>query len=126
MTIIFYPHEDDLGSSSTLDQKLEALLESAQRFKSAVLDAANRTVVTTERRPATPKDLTYAFNWEEIARVLRTIRELPESNPSSKAFKSDRLKKLAEIYEVLRGAKMAKLEAVRIALVNEAAHLSGS
>lgn len=125
MAIIFYPHEDELGTSSSIDQSLEALLESAQRFKAIVLDKAARpSGSAAEKKITTPRDLTYSYNWEEVSRVLRQIRELPEGSPSAKVFKADRLKKLAEVYEVLRAAKMAKLEAVRIALINEAAQLS--
>src|SRR5438093_25150 len=120
MAIIFYPQEDDLIGSNT-DQKLEVLLESAQRFKAIILDAANKPqVASQERKQITPRDLTHVYNWEELAKLLREIRELPEGNPPAKVAKSLKLKKLAEVYEVLRGAKMAKLEAVRIALVNEA------
>ncbi len=35
------------------------------------------------------------------------------------------LTKHADVYEVLRGAKMSKLEAVRLALISEAAQLKG-
>jgi hypothetical protein len=126
MTIIFYPQEDDLIGSNT-DQKLEVLLESAQRFKAIILDAANKPLVnptSQEKKRITPRDLTHVYNWEELAKLLREIRELPEGNPAAKMAKSLKLKKLAEVYEVLRGAKMAKLEAVRIALVNEANQLN--
>ncbi len=125
MTIMFYPQEDDLIGSN-LDQRLEVLLESAQRFKAVILDAANKSPAETaaeEKRRMTPRDLTYVYNWEELAKLLREIREFPEGSPSAKITKSLKLKKLAEVYEVLRGAKMAKLEAVRIALVNEANQL---
>ncbi|MEO8402318.1 MAG: hypothetical protein ABI597_11105 [Gammaproteobacteria bacterium] len=127
MAAIFYPYEDELNSS-TLEQKLEVLLESAQRFKAAVLDAAVKTSEATggsteNKKRTTPRDIVHVYNWEEIARLLHQIRELPESSPISKKYKADRLKKLAEIYEVLRAAKMAKLEAVRIALMNEADQL---
>ncbi len=125
MTIIFYPQEDDLIGSNT-DQKLEVLLESAQRFKAIILDSANKTPesASQEKKRITPRDLTHVYNWEELAKLLREIRELPEGNPTAKIAKSLKLKKLAEVYEVLRGAKMAKLEAVRIALVNEANQLN--
>ncbi|HSW70272.1 MAG TPA: hypothetical protein VLI69_09010 [Gammaproteobacteria bacterium] len=124
MPIIFYPHEDEL-TTSTMEQKLEVLLDSAQRFKAVVLDSGK----AVEANPAvqkrlSPRDLTNAFNWEEVARLLREIRDLPENNPSAKTNKSAKLKKLAEIYEVLRAAKMPKLEAVRIALMNESNQLA--
>lgn len=127
MAIIFYPQEDDLITGS-IDQKMEVLLESAQRFKAAVLDAANKNPegASGEKKRTTPRDITVSYNWDEVAKLLREIRELPESSPTAKQAKAIKLKKLAEIYEVLRSAKMAKLEAVRIALVNEANQLNNS
>ena len=121
---MFYPHEDELTSSSTLDQKLEVLLESAQRYKAFVLDASVRVEVSGEKKRMSPRDLTHAYNWEEIAKLLHSIRDLTEANPAAKLSKASKLKKLAEIYEVLRAAKMPKLEAVRIALMNESNQLS--
>lgn len=121
MPLIFYPHEGELESSN-IDQKLEVLLEAAERYKAVVLDAKNADALDPSKR-TTPKMVSYAYNWDDIAKLLREIRELPESSPSSKVSKADKLTKLAAIYEVLRGAKMAKLEAVRLALINEASHL---
>jgi len=125
MTVMFYPHEDEL-TTSTIDQKLEVLLESAQRYKALVLDTGKvmERAVANEKKRASPRDITHAYNWEEIAKLLRQIRELPEGNPSAKLNKSSKLKRLAEIYEVLRAAKMPKLEAVRIALMNESNQLA--
>ncbi len=124
MTVTFYPHEDELTTSTT-DQKLEVLLESAQRYKALVLDSGiQMTEGATEKKRISPRDMTHAYNWEEIATVLREIRDLPEGNPSARLNKSEKLKKLAEIYEVLRAAKMPKLEAVRIALMNESKQLA--
>lgn len=130
MALIFYPHEDELASS-TLEQRLEVLLESAERYKAVMLDASKTSVAPAAEKEkdkgrGSPRDISHAYNWEEIAKLLRDIRELPEAAQSSKVAKAAKLKKLAEIYEVLRGAKMAKLEAVRIALMNEANQLLGS
>jgi acetyl-CoA acetyltransferase len=127
MPLTFYPHEDDLDTSSIAD-KLDVLLEAADRFKAVVLDggAAKLSSESEARKRSVPKDLTAAFNWEEIAKLLRNIREMSESTQANKLAKADALGKLAEIYEVLRAAKMAKLEAVRIALVNEANQLRTS
>lgn len=124
MTMIFYPHLDELESSS-MDQRLEVLLESAERFKAVVLDVAGRAPVpvTENGKRMTPRDLGHVYNWEEIAKLLREIRELQEGSQAAKLSKADKLIKLAEIYEVLRGAKMPKLEAVRIVLTNEASQL---
>ncbi len=123
MTITFYPHEDELENSS-MQEKLEILLEAAERYKAIVLDIKNipKTEENSKKRQ-TPREITAAYNWEEITKLLREIRELPEANPISKASKAQSLMKLAEIYEVLRGAKMPKLEAVRIALSTEANQL---
>ncbi len=122
MTVIFYPQEDDLAAS-TIEQKLEALIEAAQRYKAVVLDTKPAEIPTGEKKRITPRDLKYAYNWEEIAKLLHEIRDLPEGTPTAKLSKAANLKKLAEIYEVLRGAKMPKLEAVRIALMNESNQL---
>lgn len=124
MPITFYPHEDDLSVSAMAD-KLEALLEAAERYKAVVLDASAKPVDNSKKR-LTPRDLTVAYNWGEIAKLLKEIRELPEATPANKVSKAGYLAKLAEVYEVLRGAKMAKLEAVRIALINEANQLRAS
>lgn len=128
MAMVFYPHQDEL-ETSTIEQKLEVILEAAERFKAIILDATK----APEPAPAggakkrmTPREIANVFNWEEIALLLRQIREMPENNPPNKAIKADRLTKLSEIYEVLRGAKMSKLEAVRLALVNEANQLRGT
>ena len=103
------------------------MLESAERYKAVILDANNQPTATGEKKRTSPRDITHAYNWEEIAKLLRQIREMPENSPSAKLAKSTKIKKLAEVYEVLRGAKMAKLEAVRLALANEANQLtSGS
>lgn len=127
MPIIFYPHEDEL-STSTLEQKLEVLLDSAQRYKAIVLESGKAVENTSSvgQRLTSPKDLLNAYNWEEISRLLHQIRNLPENNPSAKQDKSAKFKKLAEIYEVLRAAKMPKLEAVRIALMNESNQLGSN
>lgn len=128
MPMIFYPHQDEL-ESSTLDQKLEVLLESAERFKAVILDVTKNpeNIVTAEgKKRITPREISHVFNWEEIALLLRNLRELPETSPASKIAKGDKLMKLAEIYEVLRGAKMSKLEGVRLALINEANQLRGN
>lgn len=129
MPLTFYPHEDDL-ESATLEEKLEVLFDASERYKAAVLDAGAKPVETPavssdNNHRAIPRDIPIAFNWEEIAKVLNEIRQLPEATPVNKNAKADKLMKLAEIYEVLRGAKMPKLEAVRIALVNEASQLRG-
>ena len=119
MPTMFYPHDEDV-SSGTLKDRLEIIMEAAERYKAAVLDAGTTLIVTpNESNRITPKDIKVAFNWQEMAKALREIREMPENNISAKASKADRLSRLAEIYEVLRGAKMPKLEAVRIALINE-------
>ncbi len=124
MPVMFYPQEDELATS-TLDQKLEVLMESAQRFKAIILDvAAKVTDAPTEKKRTTPRDIIHSYNWEEIAKLLRLIREMPEGNSTSKLNKAMKLKKLAEVYEVLRAAKMPKLEAVRIALMNESNQLA--
>lgn len=126
MTIIFYPHEDDLQISSASD-KLEVLLEAAERYKAIILETSNKLPEAVDQKKRnTPKEAGHAYNWEELAKLLRELRELPENNQSNRVSKADKLQKLSEIYEVLRAAKMPKLEAVRLALVNEAKQLRTS
>lgn len=123
MNIMFYPHEDDMQNGSTKD-RLDTLLEAAERYKGIVLDITSKDSDTaSSTKLSTPREIAHAFNWQEVAKILREIREMPEINQSSRETKADCLNKLAEIYEVLRAAKMPKLEAVRLALVNEAKQL---
>jgi hypothetical protein len=125
MTLTFYPHPDDT-QKGTLDDRIEVLMDAAERFKAVVLeDKVFMPGENDENKRVAPRDQLAAFNWEEISRVLREVRELTESNATDKAKKSKLLSKLAEVYEVLRAAKMSKLEAVRLALMNEAAQLRG-
>lgn len=122
MPIKFYPSEEDLESGS-IPEKLEVLQEAAQQYKAFILDNAAPTPEASNKKIMVPKDLNASYNWQEIAKLLHEIRDLPEATQANKVLKADHLTKLAEIYEVLRGAKMAKLEAVRLALMNEAAQL---
>jgi hypothetical protein len=122
MAVIFYPHDEDINVGS-IKERLQVLFDAAERYKAAILDVGSTGHSDETRKQMTPREIKVAFNWEEIAKIFREIRELPESSPSSKTTKGDHLTKLAEIYEVLRSAKMPKLEAVRIALLNEARHL---
>lgn len=127
MSMVFYPHQDEL-TTSNLEQKLEVLMESAERYKAIVLDvkATEASPTPDSKKRTTPRELAHAYNWEELAKAMHEARTLPETTPASKLTKVARLTKLAEIYEVLRGAKMPKLEAVRLALVNEANQLRGT
>lgn len=120
MPVVFYPSDDDIGIGS-LDEKLEILMAGAERYKTTILDS--KSVYADGEKKLSPKDLKIAFNWQELAKVLREIREQPEATPPARTAKADQLAKLAEIYEVLRAAKMPKLEAVRMALMNEANQL---
>ncbi len=124
MSIMFYPHEEDLGSSA-IPAKLELLLTGAERYKAIILETAAKSAEANidSAKRMTPRELTHVYNWQELAKLLRELRELPEQNPAGRLTKAGYLTKLAEIYEVLRGAKMPKLEAVRLALINEANQL---
>jgi hypothetical protein len=122
---MFYPHPDDVQKGSLIE-RIEVLMEAAERYKAIVLDASTHAEPANETKRMVPRDLKAAYNWEEIARVLREIRELPEAQKNDKTKKGNLLAKLAEVYEVLRAAKMSKLEAVRLALVSEANQLRGS
>jgi len=125
MTLLFYPNLDD-AQKGTLEERIEVLMESSERFKAIVLDESQKAQIDPSKRSAmVPREQTAAYNWEEISRVLREIRELPEGNKLDKMKKGNMLAKLAEVYEVLRAAKMSKLEAVRLALISEANQLRG-
>lgn len=123
MPLTFYPHSDDV-QKGTLKERIDVLMEAAERYKAIVLDTSIK-VEPSDKRGLSPRDQTAAYNWEEISRLLREIRELPEGTKIDKLQKSDVLTKLAEVYEVLRAARMSKLEAVRLALISEANQLRG-
>jgi hypothetical protein len=127
MAMIFYPHEDDLEMSS-IKERLEVLLEAAEQYKAAILDIASKieNVTPETQKSVSPRTMLHAFNWQEMAKLMRELRDLPEGNETGRATKAAYLTKLAEIYEVLRAAKMPKLEAVRLALINEAKQLHSS
>lgn len=123
MTMTFYPHLEDAAKGS-LDERIELLMEAAERYKAVILDESTKTAADPNKKMV-PRDQLAAYNWEEIAHVLRGIRELSEGNKPDKMKKADLLAKLAEVYEVLRAAKMSKLEAVRLALISESNQLKG-
>lgn len=125
--ILFYPQDDELETAD-MDSKLEVLLGAAERYKAAVLDSAARSmggapVSAAGKKGVIPRDIPMAFNWDGLANTLREVREMPEAAPSARLAKALKLEKLVNIYEVLRGAKMSKLEAVRLALASEVTHL---
>ena len=121
MSITFYPHVDDAGNG-TLHDRIEVLSEAAARYKAAVLDMDGGKV---GRHVELPKDIALSFNWDAIAAALREIREKPEGTKDDRLAKANYLEKLAEVYEALRGARMSKLEAVRLALMTESNQLRG-
>ena len=131
MAMVFYPNTEDTLKGS-FEERIELLMEAAERYKAAVLDVSGKVDVPLTPPPANgtvkravPRDLAHAYNWEAIAVLLREVRDLPEGNKVDKDHKGALLSKLAEVYEVLRGAKMSKLEAVRLALINESNQLGG-
>lgn len=124
MALTFYPHTEDAQKGS-LDEKIEILMEAAERYKAVVLDESTKVASSDPNKRMVPRDMVAAFNWEEITRVLHEIRDLPEGDKLDKTKKGELLTKLAEVYEVLRAAKMSKLEAVRLALISEANQLRG-
>ncbi len=131
MALIFYPNPDDVMRDASLHDRIDLLMGSAERYKAIVLDAKVKELPKEQSSdPASkllsPRDIPVAYNWDEIAQVLRAIRHMSESDKLAKAKKADLLIKLAEVYEVLRSAKLAKLEAVRLALMTEANQLRGS
>src|SRR5690242_1371623 len=102
MPINFYPYEDDLkkDAGTPLDEKIEILLEGAERYKATVMDAANAAVAES-KLGAVPADIKVAYNWDGLAQILREVRQMGEGSPNDKRIKSERLLKLAEVYEVL-------------------------
>src|SRR3990167_1056019 len=124
MALTFYPHSEDVQKGS-LEDRVEIFMEAAENYKAVALEVAQcqgTNVVVDEK---IPRELTSSYNWGEIAFILRELRELPEISKTDKMRKANLLAKLAEIYEVLRAAKMPKLEAVRLALINEVNQLRG-
>lgn len=125
MALILYPYTEDVSTGSYLE-RIEQLMEAAERYKAAVLEMTSKLPAgAQEVRVFAPKDIPIAYNWDVIAVLLREIRALPEAARDEKDKKSKYLVRLAEVYEVLRGAKMPKLEAVRVALTSEANQLVG-
>src|SRR5690349_7107998 len=113
MALTFYPHEGDL-EFITPSEKLEILADAAERYRSVVLEISDKAPKeeSNSKKRMIPREMKYAFNWDELAKLLREIRDLPENNQPNRLTKAERLSKLAEIYETLRAAKMPKLEAV--------------
>lgn len=131
MPLTFYPHPDDAQKGS-LQDRVDVMMEAAERYKAFVLDEAAKPAATPDEsngngngKRLRPIDLTAVYNWEEISLLLREVREMSEASDVEKRKKADLLRKLAEVYEVLREAKMPKLEAVRVSLISEANQLSG-
>jgi hypothetical protein len=128
MALIFYPHQEDINHNISISEKLDILLDSAQRYKSIMMDSSTKTTEASLgeiKNCPTPREMEHVFNWDEIAKILNELRNLPENTPTAKIKKGDYLAKLAEVYEVLRGAKMPKLKAVCLALMSEASQLKG-
>ncbi|OGT55204.1 MAG: hypothetical protein A3F43_04680 [Gammaproteobacteria bacterium RIFCSPHIGHO2_12_FULL_42_10] len=133
MSLVFYPHIEDSNKGS-LEDRIEMLIVAADKFKAVTLDVSTKAEPApispdgdpNKKNTIAPRDLQAAYNWAEIAAVLREVREILEVSPEGKARKGRLLTKLSEIYEVLRGAKMPKLEAVRLALVGEKTQVLGS
>jgi len=124
MALTFYPYSED-AQKGTIDERIDTLMGAAERYKAIVTAVKAESTEEEKPRRIAPRDLTAAYNWEEIARILREIREMPEGSKADKTRKGELLRRLAEVYEVLRAAKMSKLEAVRLALVGEANQLQG-
>lgn len=122
MPLTFYP-PIRTGHPGSLESRIDDLVVAAEDYKAVVLDNVGKPL-TKEGAPLAPKDLKFAFNWEEVSTVLHEVRELPEATKDNKLTKAGHLNKLAEVYEVLRAARLSKLEAVRLALVTEAKQLS--
>ncbi len=127
MTLTFYPHEEDLEGSTT-ESRLEHFMVAAEQYKAAMLETKlpDPSASTTESKASLPRDLVSAYNWDQLAKVLREVREIPEQNTANRLMKTKYLAKLADVYEILCSAKMPKLEAVRLAILSEANQLKGA
>jgi hypothetical protein len=123
MSINFYPHDEDLEGSRP-EAKIELLMAAAERYKAVVLEIAAKAQPNVDpKKPMVPHEIAHAYNWDEVARFLRELHDMPEQSLTARLTKANLLAKLSEVYEVLRGAKMPKLEAVRLALLNESNQL---
>ena len=127
MTLTFYPHSEDAQKGS-IEDRVEVLMDGAIRYKAAILDLTEKRAQSEDAQKSSdrhmvPRDQPVAYNWDEIAIVLREVRGLATSKQNERVRKEKLLSKLAEIYEVLRDAKMTKLESVRLVLVGEASQL---
>lgn len=125
MTLTFYPHDDDTQKGSYLE-RVAIMLDAAERYKASILEIKPDVSPEAATKRNSPHDLLHAYNWPEISLLLEEIRALPEANATEKAKKAVLLTRLAEVYEVLRGAKMPKLEAVRLAIVSEATQIEAA
>jgi len=124
MSIMFYPQVVEGSAPGTMRDRIELLMDGAQRYKAVMLEVGGKAEQAGKTIYA-PKDIPVSFNWDLIAAVLREVREIPEAERKSRLEKAELLTKLAEIYEVLRAARMARLEAIRLALMSEASQLRG-
>lgn len=129
MAITYYPSLDD-AVRGTFEERIELLLDAAESYKAVVLETISHATAAsnqseTDTKSIAPKDLHHAYNWEEMAIILREVRELPEGTSKDRIRKANLLTMLAEVYEVLRAARMSKLEAVRLALISEVNQLRG-
>src|SRR5579872_4368902 len=106
MPLTFYPYSED-AQKGTIDERIELLMGAAERYKAIITAVKTEPGEEQKNKRISPRDQTAAYNWEEIARVLREIREMPEGTKSDKARKGELLGRLAEVYEVLRAAKMS-------------------
>lgn len=122
--MIFYPEDENV--LGTIDEKLDILMAAAEQYKTYLLGALeekNALPELSDKKIMMPRDIQHAYQWDFLAKMLREIRDIPEATASAKTKKMTYLEKLATIYEVLRSAKMPKLEAVRLAIMNEADQL---
>lgn len=125
MSITFYPQVAEGANPGSIADRIELLIDGAQRYKAVVLEVGGKAELQVGRAIFAPKDIPVSFNWDLIAGVLREVREMPEGARDDRQAKAEFLTKLAEIYEVLRAARMARLEAIRLALMSEASQLRG-
>ncbi|HLB41544.1 MAG TPA: hypothetical protein VJN02_01600 [Gammaproteobacteria bacterium] len=124
MALTFYPHSDAVQRGS-FEERIETFMEAAQNYKAVILEMTTQSEAAGACLRMIPREQAAAYNWGEIAHLFHELRDLPEASKDDKIKKAALLAKLAEIYEVLRAAKMPKLEAVRLALINEANQLRG-
>jgi hypothetical protein len=105
MTVIFYPQDDELDSPD-VDQKLEVLLNAAERFKASALDTSGKfgAVLSPGRQSGVPRDIPFASQFRrESARErvdrFRNTDEIRETREDAATASQRTLRRIQEARE---------------------------